>query len=129
MVGTRSTSISSLCHLCLRKDNTRKFLSFFCLSILALSMLGNAVYIKINCRWLNTYTYFTGNYCAGLVVPRRSLRIPTVDRFSFIQPKDFNSILYKNVLWANPRNIDIGFGTSNVFANVSMTFFSNSEPI
>ena len=52
-----------------------------------------------------------------------------MDRFSFIEPKVLNNILYKNVLWANPRNIDIGFGTSNVFANVSMTYLSNSEPL
>ena len=41
-----TTAISNLCHNCLRIDNSRKFLSFFCLAILALSMLGNLVFIR-----------------------------------------------------------------------------------
>ena len=127
-VGTNS---SSFCHVCFRSDYSRKFISFCSLAILALSILGNYSLQLISTLYGFQNAYYNppliGSYCAGLVTPRRSLRIAAVDRFSFIQPKVLISILNKDVLLrANPRNIDIGFGTSNVFANVRTFMLINT---
>lgn len=56
------------------------------------------------------------NFCTGLMSTRRSSGRVISERFSLINIKRPYNPSNRNILFANARNIDIGFGSNNVFA-------------
>ena len=116
-LANSSSSRFSFYNIKTRRNNRIMFL-LCSIVFLSIKNIGNKMLTVLYPATFHIYLYWLDIFCNGLMSTRLSLRVIS-ESFSFININRPYNPLNRNILFANARNIDVGYGCNNVFAKVS----------